>query len=130
MLASDAASQSRGGPYSQVILHGAFSWAAWTLRRLVRETRALALPEAIRRLTSLPASRAGLDQRGRLVVGAPADLVVFDPSAIADIATPDDPMQPSIGVRHVLVNGQPAVRDGRLTGVRAGQVLGLGGAST
>jgi N-acyl-D-amino-acid deacylase len=129
MLASDAASQSRGGPYPKVILYGAFSWAAWMLRRLVRETHALALPEAIRRLTSVPASRAGLGQRGRLIVGAAADLVVFDPSAIADIATPDDPLQPSIGVRHVLVNGQAAVRDGRLTGVRAGHVLGRGGAS-
>jgi N-acyl-D-amino-acid deacylase len=130
MLASDAASQSRGGPYSQVILHGAFSWAAWLLRRLVRETRTLALPDAVRRLTSLPAARAGLGRRGRLVVGAPADVVVFDPFSIADLATPEDPLRPAIGVRHVLVNGRPAVRDGRLTGVRAGTLLSLGGAAT
>jgi N-acyl-D-aspartate/D-glutamate deacylase len=130
MLASDSASQSRGGPYPRVILHGAFSWAAWMLRRLVRETGALDLPEAVRRLSSLPAAQAGLRGRGQLTVGAAADLVIFDASVIGDVATPDDPLQPSIGVRHVLVNGQPAVRYGRLTGTRAGHVLRLGGAST
>lgn len=123
MPASDSASQSRGGPYPRVILHGAFSWAAWTLRRLVRERRDLELGDAVARLTSLPASRAGLRNRGRLVVGAAADVAVFDPAAVVDRATPEDPLLPAVGVRDVLVNGRQAVADGVLTGDRAGQVL-------
>jgi N-acyl-D-amino-acid deacylase len=123
MPASDSASQSRGGPYPKVILQGSFSWAAWTFRRLVRERHDLGLGEAIMRLSSLPASRAGLPDRGRLVVGAAADAVVFDAATIADRATLERPFEPAVGVRHVLVNGEIAVTDGRLTGCRAGTIL-------
>jgi N-acyl-D-amino-acid deacylase len=128
MPASDAASQSRGGPYPGAILGGAFSWAAWTLRRLVRERQDLSVGEAIARLAARPAERAGIPDRGRLVTGAAADIVVFDPSAIADRATPERPFDPAIGVHHVLVNGRPAVAGGRLTGERAGVVLRGSGA--
>jgi len=83
----------------------------------------MGLGEAIARLSSLPASRAGLSERGRLAPGAAADVVVFDPATISETATPARPFAPAVGVRHVLVNGEPAVADGRLTGVRAGRIL-------
>ncbi|HTK45418.1 MAG TPA: amidohydrolase family protein [Patescibacteria group bacterium] len=123
MPASDSVAQSRGGPYPGVVLFGAFSWAAWTLRRLVRERRDLELGAAVARLSARPAGRAGLADRGNLVSGAAADVVVFDPESIAERATPERPLEPAVGVRHVLVNGRVAVADGRITNVRAGEVI-------
>jgi N-acyl-D-amino-acid deacylase len=81
------------------------------------------LEEAIRRLTSLPADNLGLDRRGRLVPGHFADVVVFDPAAIADRATYEQPHQFAVGVRHVLVNGKLVLRDGAHTGVLPGRAL-------
>jgi N-acyl-D-aspartate/D-glutamate deacylase len=85
------------------------------------------LPDAIRRCTSAPAARVGLTDRGVLRPGAPADVVVFDPERIADTATFTAPHQFATGIDLVVVNGAVAVRDGRHTGVRAGQVLRHGG---
>ena len=65
------------------MLPPAFGWAAWFLRRIVDELGALPLPEAIRRITSLPAAQAGLGDRGRLAVGSKADVVVLDPRRFA-----------------------------------------------
>ncbi|HZX06476.1 N-acyl-D-amino-acid deacylase family protein [Kribbella sp.] len=79
--------------------------------------------EAIRRMTSLPASRLGLTDRGVIRRGAIADLVVLDPARIADKSTYDDPWQLSIGVEHVLVAGRPALTAGKPTGRRSGQVI-------
>ncbi|HYC32053.1 MAG TPA: D-aminoacylase [Gemmatimonadales bacterium] len=93
------------------------------LGRYVRDERLLPLAEAIRRLTSLPATNLGLHRRGRLVPGAYADVVVFDPATIADRATYDAPHQYAAGVRHVVVNGIPALRDGQVTGARPGRVV-------
>jgi N-acyl-D-amino-acid deacylase len=83
----------------------------------------LSLEEGVRRITALPAARAGLCHRGQLVEGAWGDIVVFDPRVVRDRATFVDPHQTSAGIRHVLVNGQLAVRDGQPTGLRAGRVL-------
>jgi N-acyl-D-aspartate/D-glutamate deacylase len=80
------------------------------------------LPDAIRRCTSAPAARVGLD-RGVLREGAPADVVVFDPGRVADRATFTAPHQFAAGIDLVLVNGAVAVSDGTHTGARAGQVL-------
>ncbi len=93
------------------------------LGRYVREQGTLRLEEAIRKMTSLPASRIGLDDRGVLAVGAAADVVVFDPSTVDDASTFDDPWQLARGVRTVLVNGTPAVLDGKVTGARAGRLV-------
>ena len=93
------------------------------LGRFVREQQWLSLPEAIRKMTSLPAQRLGLTDRGRIVAGAKADLVLFDPATIADRATFESPRELSHGVRVVWVNGEPVWRDGRATAARPGRTL-------
>ncbi|WP_029138692.1 N-acyl-D-amino-acid deacylase family protein [Nakamurella lactea] len=81
------------------------------------------LADGIRRCTSAPAARVGLADRGLLADGHPADLVVFDPSTLADTATFDDPQQFAAGITMVVVNGQVVLDDGADTGARPGQVL-------
>ena len=93
------------------------------LGRYVRETGALGWEDAVRRMTGLPASLAGMVDRGFLAPGMIADITVFDPATILDHATYEDPAQYSTGVRHVLVNGRFALRDGAPTGERAGRAL-------
>lgn len=88
-----------------------------------RDQSVLTLPEAIRRMTSLPASRLGLRDRGVLKPGAVADLVVLDPATVAGNSTYDDPWQLSTGINHVLVAGIPVLRDGTPTTHRPGRVL-------
>jgi N-acyl-D-amino-acid deacylase len=93
------------------------------LGRYVRDQGVLTLPEAIRRMTSLPASRLGLDDRGVIKPGAVADLVVLDPDRVADRSTYDDPWQLSVGIEHVLVAGEPVLSNGVPTALRPGRVL-------
>ncbi|PSL04790.1 N-acyl-D-amino-acid deacylase [Haloactinopolyspora alba] len=93
------------------------------LGRYVREQGVLTLPEAVRKMTSLPASRLGLHDRGVVTPGAVADVVVFDPDTVADRATFKDPWRLAEGVRTVLVTGEVALDDGEITDVRAGRVL-------
>jgi N-acyl-D-amino-acid deacylase len=123
MVGSDATTMGLESPLRSRMLPGAFTWAAWFLRRVVRELGALPLEEAVRRLTALPADQAGLVDRGRIAVGARADLVVFDPSAISEPADGIRPLTLAVGVDHVLVNGVAAWSNGRITGERAGMVL-------
>jgi N-acyl-D-amino-acid deacylase len=94
--------------------------------RYVRATRLLAPEEAVRRCTSLPATRLGLRKRGTIAVGWHADLVVFDADAILDTATYAEPQRFPDGIRHVFVNGVTVVKDGRTTGERPGLVLRRG----
>jgi N-acyl-D-aspartate/D-glutamate deacylase len=89
----------------------------------VREASLLSLEDAVRKMTSLPASNVGLVDRGRLAEGMAADIVVFDPSTIADRSTWDDPHRFSEGVVHVLVNGVLALEGGELTGATEGRWL-------
>ncbi|HWD79165.1 MAG TPA: D-aminoacylase [Kribbella sp.] len=93
------------------------------LGHYARDRGLFTLGEAIRRMTSLPASRLGWSDRGVIEPGAIADLVVLDPQQVADRSTYDDPWQLSVGVRHVLVAGEPALTAGKPTGRRAGRVL-------
>jgi len=93
------------------------------LGRYVRELKVLTLPEAVRKMTSLPAARMGLTDRGRIAVGMMADLVVFDPKTVADRATFSQPHQYPAGIPHVVVNGQVEVENGAMTSARAGRVL-------
>ncbi|GAA1130896.1 D-aminoacylase [Kribbella jejuensis] len=93
------------------------------LGHYARDRGIFTLAEAIRRMTSLPASRLGWSDRGVIKPGAIADLVVLDPHHIADKSTYDDPWQLSIGVHHVLVAGEPALTAGVPTGRRAGRVI-------
>ena len=124
--ASDATTLGIDGPLADAMWPGAFTWAAWYFRRMVRETGELTLEDAIRRMTSLAADRIGLKGRGRLMPGAWADVVVFDPERYCDRATQTEPKRLAGGVIHVLVNGRPAVRAGKLTGERPGSVLRKG----
>ena len=93
------------------------------LRRYVREDRVLTLEDAIRKFTSLPAQRMRLGDRGVLKVGMWADVVVFDPDSIRDLATFANPNQLSEGMRWVLVNGIPVIAGGKATGALPGRVL-------
>ena len=88
-----------------------------------REVGLFSLEEAVRKMTSLSAQRFGLKDRGRLVAGAFADIVVFDPDKIMDRATFEQPATPAAGISLVLVNGQAIWRDGASTGARPGRVL-------
>ena len=93
------------------------------LRKYVREERKLALEDAIRKFSSLPAQRMRLTDRGVLKQGMWADVVVFDPATIRDLATFEKPNQLSQGMNYVLVNGVPVIDQGKMTGVLPGKVL-------
>lgn len=93
------------------------------LARYVREQKALTLSDAIRKMTSLPASRLGLADRGTIAAGNKADLVVFDAAKIIDHADYARPHRLAEGVLHLLVNGQLVLRDGKHTGAKPGRVL-------
>jgi N-acyl-D-amino-acid deacylase len=126
-VCSDAASIAPAGRSLESPTHPrAYGAFARVLGHYTRELGVLALPDAVRRMTSLPASTFGLDDRGVLEPGYAADLVVLDPDTVADRATFADPHQLSVGVRDVVVNGVVALRDGRPTGARPGRALRRG----
>ena len=83
----------------------------------------LTLPQAIHKMTALPARRLGLKDRGIVAVGARADLVVFDARQVADRATYQDPHQYPLGIEHVLVTGRFVIKDGQHTGSFPGRLL-------
>src|SRR4030088_3344397 len=93
------------------------------LRKYVREDKVLTLEDAIRKFSALPAQRMRLTDRGVLKAGMWADVVVFDPATIRDLATFDQPNQLSEGMRFVLVNGVPVVDQSKMTGALPGKVV-------
>jgi dihydroorotase/N-acyl-D-amino-acid deacylase len=93
------------------------------LRKYVREEKKLTLEDAIRKFTALPAQRMRFADRGVLKAGMWADVVVFDPDTIHDVATFENPNQLSEGMRFVLVNGVPVIDEGKLTNALPGKVL-------
>jgi N-acyl-D-aspartate/D-glutamate deacylase len=101
----------------------AFGTFPRVLCRYARERGVLTLEEAVRRMTSLAATRAGLTDRGALEPGAYADVTLFDRKAVCDTATFEEPKLLSAGIRHVLVNGVPVLRDGGPTGAIPGRRL-------
>jgi len=125
---SDGASMAPEGVFLRSATHPrAYGNFARLLGRYVRDEKIIPLEEAIRRLTGLPAANLELIDRGRLIPGAFADVVVFDPATIADRATFELPHQLSVGIRHVFVNGGHVLRDGEHTGARPGRALwGIG----
>ncbi|HEY8149514.1 MAG TPA: D-aminoacylase [Vicinamibacteria bacterium] len=128
-LGSDASSMAPEGVFLKSSTHPrAYGNFARFLGKYVRDEKLVSLPEAIRRLTSLPAANLGLKDRGALKVGAFADVVAFDPATIADKATFEQPHQYAVGMRHVLVNGVPVLRDGEHTGATPGRALKGSGA--
>jgi dihydroorotase/N-acyl-D-amino-acid deacylase len=93
------------------------------LRKYVREDHALTLENAIRKFSALAAQKMRLADRGVLKEGMWADVVVFDPNEIRDLATFEKPNQLSVGMRYVLVNGVPVIADGKMTNALPGKVL-------
>jgi N-acyl-D-amino-acid deacylase len=93
------------------------------LRKYVREEHVLTLPDAIRKFSALPAQRMRLTDRGVLKQGMWADVVVFDPEQIRDLATFEHPNQLAVGMAYVLVNGVPVIADGKATDALPGKVL-------
>jgi len=121
---SDAASMAPEGVFLESSAHPrAYGNFARLLGRYVRDEKLITLEEAVRRLAALPAANLGLADRGVLRRGALADVVVFDPATVADRATYDNPHQYAVGMRHVLVNGVPVLRDGEHTGATPGRAL-------
>jgi N-acyl-D-aspartate/D-glutamate deacylase len=108
----------RGHPHPRGI--GAF---AKVLGHYVRERRVLSLEAAVNKMSAMPASRASLRDRGRLVVGAPADVVMFNPDALRDRATFEDPFQYAVGVDVVTVAGRVALAGGERRGSGNGRAL-------
>jgi N-acyl-D-amino-acid deacylase len=93
------------------------------LGRYVREMKLFTLPEAVRKMTSLPARRMKLADRGRIAPGMKADLVLFDPRTVIDRSTFEDPRKLSVGIERVYVNGELVWSDGAVTGARPGRAL-------
>jgi N-acyl-D-aspartate/D-glutamate deacylase len=93
------------------------------LGRYVRERHTLTLEDAIRKMSSFPAQRLGLVDRGLLRPGMKADIAVFDPATVADTATFEKPHAYAVGVSYVVINGQMAVENGSMTSARPGRVL-------
>jgi N-acyl-D-amino-acid deacylase len=123
-LASDAGSLAPEGPFllSKPHPRAYGNFARW-LGRYVRDEGLVPLEEGIRRLTSLPAGNLGLTDRGRIAPGMVADVVVFDPTAIQDHATFEDPHRYATGVVHVFVNGVAVLANGEHTGARPGRAV-------
>ncbi len=123
-LCSDASSLAAEGVFLKSSKHPrAYGNVARFLGKYVREEKIISLPEAIRRLTSLPATNMKIDRRGFLKPGYFSDIVIFDPDKIIDHSTFESPHQYSTGVKHVLVNGVQVIKDAEHTGAFPGQMV-------
>jgi len=120
MLCSDGSALAPDGGMPHPRNYGTFPRF---LGHYVRERKIMGLPEAIQKMTSMPAAKAGLKDRGAIRTGNWADLVVFDPAAIADKATYTDPEQYPVGIDYVLVNGKVVIDHGVHSGETAGKLL-------
>jgi N-acyl-D-amino-acid deacylase len=121
---SDSPAQAEDGPLSKTKAHPrAFGTFPRIIAQYVNEQHTMRLEEAVRKMTSLAASRTGLMDRGILRPGMLADIAVFDPKTIKDVATYNDPLHYSVGVKFVFVNGRPVVWDGSITEELPGRAL-------
>ncbi|HYC36685.1 MAG TPA: D-aminoacylase [Usitatibacter sp.] len=123
-IGSDGASMATTPVFMRDSTHPrAYGNFARLLGKYVREDRVISLPEAIRRLSGLPASILGLSDRGLVREGMHADLALFDPATIADTATYERPHSYAVGMRHVFVNGVQVLAHGEHTGARPGRAV-------
>jgi N-acyl-D-amino-acid deacylase len=123
-IGTDSGAKAEDGPLSASRSHPrAWGTFARVLGKYVRDEHVLTLEEAIRKMTSRPAVRVGLLDRGILRPGMAADITVFDPATIRDVSTFENPTHYSVGVRYVLVNGRAIVDNGRITAERPGRPL-------
>lgn len=123
MIGSDATALAPDGPLASEVFHGAYTWASWFWRRMVRERGLLTPAEAAARLSALPAATLGLGDRGILRTGNRADVIAFNPNGFGERGTVEQPNQPAAGMVHVIVNGVLTLCNGTLTGTRGGTVL-------
>jgi N-acyl-D-amino-acid deacylase len=123
-FASDSDPEGIDGVFLRSSTHPrTFGNFARVYARYVRDEKLLSVPEAVRKMTSLPAANLGLDRRGLLKPGYFADIAVFDPATIQDNATFEKPRQLATGVSEVFVNGVEVLHDGRHTGAKPGRAL-------
>ena len=121
---SDAAAMAPEGVFLKSCTHPrAYGNFARLLGKYVRDEKRVPLAEAVRRLSALPADNLRIADRGRLKPGHFADIAIFDPSKIADMATFAKPQQYAVGMRHVFVNGVAVLRDGEHTGATPGRFV-------
>jgi N-acyl-D-amino-acid deacylase len=121
---SDGASMSEAKIFEGWGTHPrAYGTFARVLGKYVRDEKLFTLEEAVRRLTSLPATNLRLIKRGTLSPGFYADLAIFDPALIQDQATFEEPKKYALGMRHVFVNGIHVLKEGEHTGAKPGRVL-------
>jgi N-acyl-D-amino-acid deacylase len=120
MIASDGDIPVFGKAAPHPRSYGTF---ARVLAVYTREKNVLTLQDAIRKMSSMPAERLKFGDRGLLRPGMKADVVIFDPNTVADKATYEEPHQYSVGIRDVIVNGKPVLRNGKTTAERPGRVL-------
>lgn len=123
MPGSDATTLAPDGPLAASVFHGAYTWASWYFHFMVHERKLLTAAQAVQRLTALPARALALRDRGRIAEGYCADLAIFEDKGFQAKGTTFEPNQLASGMRHVLVNGVPTLRDGKFTGSRGGRVL-------
>jgi dihydroorotase/N-acyl-D-amino-acid deacylase len=125
-LALDAGACAVDGPLGEDKHHPrAFGSMPRVLGHYARDLKLFSVEEAVRKMTSLPARRMRFHDRGLLHAGMAADVTVFDPERIRDVATFEDPNRYSEGVSYVLVNGRVVLDDGKMTAERPGRVLTL-----
>jgi N-acyl-D-amino-acid deacylase len=121
---SDSEEHAEDGPLSTSKVHPrSFGTFTRVLAEYVRKEHTMTLEEAVRKMTSQAASRVGITDRGILRPGMFADITIFDPAKVQDIATYNEPLRYSVGVKDVLVNGKAVVFDGKITNERPGRAL-------
>ena len=123
-ICTDSEAAAEDGPLSGSKSHPR-AWGSFPriLGKYVREEKLLRLEEAVRKMTSLPASRVGIRDRGILRPGMMADVVAFDPATVRDVATFENPGHYSVGMKFVFVNGRAVVAGGKITAERPGRAL-------
>ena len=123
-IGTDSEGRAEDGPLAGTSSHPR-GWGLFPrfLGHYVRDEHLVSLEEAVRRVTSRPAVRVGLTDRGVLKAGLAADITIFDPATIRDVATFESPNHYSIGVRYVFVNGRAVLSDGHMTDERPGRVV-------
>jgi len=123
MIGSDASLRATTGPLSSDFPHPRAYGSNAKFLRMALDGETVVLPEAIRKMTSLPAEQFRIKGRGTIRKGYKGDIVIFNPSTVRDRATYSNPHQLADGVEHVIANGVRTISNGRLTGSRAGEVL-------